>query len=99
MEITLRGSGGFGILAPPQRLRSALSRSNWNRSHPHKKNRLPSCVFFAFCRSDWAARARFWDARTLPGSIWEAEMPRILTFFAACTRSLLTSCEANKTLQ
>ena len=35
IEITLGGAVGFGILAPIQRLRSALPRFNWSRSPPH----------------------------------------------------------------
>ena len=90
-----RGLGAWALLAanfcaPGRFVRLARARFS--------KNRRASRDFFAFCRAKRAARARFWVARTLPGSILEAETPRFSSVFAARARSLLTSLEPNKTL-
>ena len=54
-------------------------------------------TFFAFWRPLLAAQARFGVARTLWGSVLEAEMQRFSRFFDVRACALLNSCEAYKT--
>ena len=53
----------------------ALGRFVWPVRACFPKNRRAARDFFAFCRAKRAVRARFWFARTLPGSILKAETP------------------------
>jgi hypothetical protein len=45
-----------------------------------------------------AARARFWVAQTLPGSILEAGTLGFSSFFAAHARSVQIACDIEKVL-
>ena len=72
IENTRRGPGDFGDQAPLLALQLALSRSDW-LVRAHKKKSLDFARLFALCCSNLAARARFWLARTLLGSIFEAK--------------------------
>ena len=51
-----------------------------------------------FLRSTWAARARFWVARTVLDAILEGETARFSTVFGVPMRSVSPSCEVSKTV-
>ena len=97
LDIHVPGAGAFGHFGALGGLGRALFASIGPHAQAKKKRRASRSIF-AFCRAIRAARARFWVARTVPGSILEAENPRFSRFHVARARSLLTSCESNKTL-
>ena len=89
--------GLFGAWALLAAKNAALGRVVWPIRARFQKNRVAAQDFFAFCRANRAARARFWVARTLPGSILEAETLRFSSVFAVRARAVLTSSDVNKT--
>ena len=76
----------FGVLGGtrgPRRLRPRFLARSWPVRAHFKIFGGPGGTSDAFLRSTWAARARFWVARTLPGSILEAETLRFSGFVTA----------------
>ena len=92
------GLGAFGSWALLAANFFALGRFVWPARARIPKNRRASRDFFAFCRAKRPARARFWVARALPGSIFGTETLRFSSFWGAPARSVLSSSEVYKTL-